>query len=143
ECDETFSCNGSSMNVEVIKPNELTAELLARWDEIQSHNAALSNPYFRPEYAKAIARLRNDVEIAVLEQHGLPCGFFAYQRDRWNGAAPVGGRISDYQGVVAVPDLKWTADELLKKARLRGFRFDHLLAGQAEWSAGVAKVHDS
>ena len=131
------------MNVEVIKPTELTAALLARWDEIQSNNPALQNPYFRPEYIQAIARLRNDVEIAVLEQDGEPRGFFAYQRDRWNGATPVGGRISDYQGVIAAPDMKWTADELLKKARLRGFRFDHLLAGQTEWSAGMAKVHDS
>jgi CelD/BcsL family acetyltransferase involved in cellulose biosynthesis len=140
---DIFFANGSSMNVEVIQPTELTAELLARWDEIQSHNAALSNPYFRPEYVQAIGRLRNDVEIAVLEQDGEPSGFFAYQRDHWNGATPVGGRISDYQGVIAAPDLQWTADELLKQARLRGFRFDHLLASQSEWSTGVAKVHDS
>ncbi|MGI8981391.1 MAG: GNAT family N-acetyltransferase [Pirellulaceae bacterium] len=138
-----FLYSGSSMNVEVIQPSELTAELLARWDEIQSDNAALQNPYFRPEYVQAIARLRKDVEIAVMEQDGEPCGFFAYQRDRWNAATPVGGRISDYQGVIAAPQLSWTADELLKQARLRGFRFDHLLASQPQWSAGVAKEHDS
>ena len=131
------------MNVEIIRPSELTPQLLARWDVIASQNCEFQNPYFRPEYVRAIARLRKDVEIAILEQAGEPCGFFAYQRGRWNGATPVGGRISDYQGVIAAPNLKWTADELLTKGRLRGFRFDHLLSTQSQWSASVANVHDS
>jgi CelD/BcsL family acetyltransferase involved in cellulose biosynthesis len=131
------------MKVAVLHPSELTPELLARWDEILGQNEELQNPYFRPEYAQAIARLRSDVEIGVMEQDGEPQGFFAYQRDRWNAATPVGGRINDYQAVLVTPGLIWTADDLLKQLRLRAFRFDHLLASQSEWSAAVAKVHDS
>lgn len=131
------------MKVEVIQPSELTATMLARWDIMLSQSEELQNPYFRPEYVQAIARLRKDVEIAVLEQDGEPHGFFAYQRDRWNSATPVGGRINDYQAVIAAPDLHWSADELLRLARLRGFHFDHLLASQTEWSAGVTNTHAS
>lgn len=131
------------MKVEVIQPSELTAKMLARWDMILNRSEEYQNPYFRPEYVQAIARLRNDVEIAVLEQDGEPQGFFPYQRDRWNAASPVGGRINDYQAVIAGPGLNWTADELLRLARLRGFHFDHLLASQTEWSSGVANTHDS
>jgi len=131
------------MNVQVIKAVELTPDLRERWDQIQTANSPFQSPYFRPEYALAIARLRSDVEIAVLEEGGQPLGFFAYQRDRWNVASPVGGRINDYQGVVVDPQLCWSADDLLRQAKLRGCRFDHLIAMQGEWSASVEKVHDS
>lgn len=140
---ETFFLCARNMKVHVLQPTELTAELLARWDGIQSGNVEFHNPYFRPEYVQAIARLRKDVEVAVLEQDGEPRGFFAYQRDRWNVATSVGGRICDYQAVIADPQLRWSANELLQQSRLRGFRFDHLLATQQEWTAGIAKVHDS
>jgi CelD/BcsL family acetyltransferase involved in cellulose biosynthesis len=118
------------MNIHLISAAELTPEHIAAWDAIVRSDTTLDSPYFRPEFTQAVAAVRGDVEIGVLEQGGELVGFFPFQRGRKNVGLPVGGRMSDFQGVVARKDAAWQPRQLLRGCRLSAWHFDHLLAKQ-------------
>lgn len=110
--------------------NALTDDQRSRWSEIQQQNAALQSPYFRPEFTQALANVRSDVEVAVLEQNGKTVGFFPFQRTRWNFGKPVGGRLSDFHGVVIDSGVAMSAQDILTACDLNAWDFDHLIEPQ-------------
>lgn len=114
------------MNVEVFPADRLTPELVAAWSEIQRSEPLLDSPYFRPEFTLAVAAVRGDVEVGVLEEGGRPVGFFPFQRDKGGVGRPVGGRMSDFHGVIAPRDLSFAPGQLLAGCRLTAWHFDHL-----------------
>jgi CelD/BcsL family acetyltransferase involved in cellulose biosynthesis len=118
------------VNIRSIAADQLTPEQVAAWASIQRADAALASPYFRPEFTQAVAAVRNDVEVGLLEDGGEPVGFFPFQRSGRNVARPVGGKMSDFQGVLARPDLAWDPRQLLQGCGLAAWHFDHLLASQ-------------
>ena len=118
------------MNIRCIPAEQLTPEHVAAWAEFQRADAALQSPYFRPEFTQAVAAVRSDVEIGLLEEGGQPVGFFPFQRCRRNVARPVGGRLSDFQGVIARQDAVWDPRLLLRGCGLSAWHFDHLVASQ-------------
>jgi CelD/BcsL family acetyltransferase involved in cellulose biosynthesis len=128
------------MKIECLQARQLAADLVIRWHEILRAVPQLAGPYFRPEFVTAVAAVRNDVEVAVLRDAGQIVGFFPFQRSRLNAAQPVGGRISDYQGVIAAPDVDWRPEELLAGCRLSAWEFDHQLAWQSQLQPHFAKV---
>lgn len=101
------------------------------WCELQRTEPLLESPYFRPEFAQAVASVRTDVEVAVLEQDGATVGFFPFQRGTLNIARPLAGKLSDYHGVIARPDLEFDAGWLVRKCGLAAWDFDHLVAQPA------------
>lgn len=123
------------MHIEVVKPADLTPDQIAAWSGLQAGDARFRSPFFRPEFTLAVGAVRKDVEVAILEDQQRLVGFFPYQRGPGNVAAPVGGRFSDYQGVVVRGDLIWHPQELLKACCLAAWNFDHLLAGQLPLAA--------
>jgi CelD/BcsL family acetyltransferase involved in cellulose biosynthesis len=116
--------------ITTLPANRLTAEQLAAWARFQREDPAVDSPYFRPEFTQAVAAVREDVKVAVIEEDGEPAGFFPFQRGRWGIGRPVGGPMSDFQGVIARPGLTWSADELVRGCGLRAWDFDHLVAAQ-------------
>lgn len=117
--------------IDVISGRELTPEHLARWRRIQSEQSLLHSPYFCPEFTTLTAAVRDDVEVGLLydERDGL-AGFFPFQRQsRWRGR-PVGGPLSDYQGLIRRAEGRVDPKELLRGCKLRSWEFDHLLADQ-------------
>lgn len=121
------------MKVELIRGHELPAEVVSAWAALQAQDPALDSPFFHPHYVQATAAVRDDVEVAVIEDAGRVAGIFAYERRPWNIAHPVGGRINDLQGVVALPHLPWSPQWLMKECRLNGWAFENLLACQEPW----------
>ena len=118
------------MNIRSIRADRLTADHVAAWASIQRADAALHSPYFRPEFTQAVAAVHGDVEIGVLEEAGEPVGFFPFQRSGRNVARPVGGKMSDFQGVIVRSDVAWDPQQLLRGCRLSAWHFDHLIASQ-------------
>jgi CelD/BcsL family acetyltransferase involved in cellulose biosynthesis len=108
----------------------LTPEEVHAWSDLQRADPTLESPFFRPEFTQAVAAVRADVEVAILEEAGQPVGFFPFQRGRWRAGRPVGGRMSDYQGLIARQGLAWSAEELLRSCRLSAWDFDHLVTSQ-------------
>jgi CelD/BcsL family acetyltransferase involved in cellulose biosynthesis len=118
------------LRARVVRAKELPGEVVLAWISLQQTVPALDSPYFRPEYVQAVAAVRDDVEVAVLEDRAGPVGFFPFQRRPRGIGQPVGGLHSDFQGVIAPPDLRWDPRALLRACGLRAFRFHHLLAEQ-------------
>ncbi len=131
------------MNITVRQAGELTAAERAAWCDLQRTEPSLRSPYFRPEYVEAAAAVRADVRVAVLSRDGAPRGFFPYQQGRFGLARPVGGPLSDYQGLIAPADLAVDARALLRGAGLAAWDFDHLLAGQAAFSTWHTETAES
>ncbi len=122
------------MDVKLVHPAELTAEQVSIWSQLQRADKAVDSPYFRPEFTLTAASVRNDVEVAVLYEGGEIVGFFPFQRNRFNVGKPVGGRLSDFQGVIVRKGLVWSVDELMRGCRLSAWDFDHLIASQQAFS---------
>jgi CelD/BcsL family acetyltransferase involved in cellulose biosynthesis len=101
------------------------------WAELQRKNPDLESPFFHPEFTCIIASVRDDVEVAILEDDDQVVAFFPFQRGSSSIGQPVGGIISDYQGLICVQDFAWDPRELLKACRLAAWDFDHLVVSQA------------
>jgi CelD/BcsL family acetyltransferase involved in cellulose biosynthesis len=118
------------MKIAVLSADQLTSDHVQAWSRWQRADAALDSPFFRPEYAQAVAAVRTDVKIAVLEEDGEPAGFFPFQHGRWGAGKPIGGRMTDFQGLVGRPGLTWDAEELVRGCGLAAWDFDHLVISQ-------------
>jgi CelD/BcsL family acetyltransferase involved in cellulose biosynthesis len=131
--------------IRLLKPADLTSDLLAAWSEIQLANPEMDSPYFRPEFTLAVADIRDDVRIAVIDTADGPAGFFPFQGSRLGSGRPVGGRLSDYHGLIAKPGLGLTARQLLRACGLRSWSFDHLPTSQSlfagNWIATAESPH--
>jgi CelD/BcsL family acetyltransferase involved in cellulose biosynthesis len=131
------------MNIRVIKFENLTSDEIAAWSDIQRSERSLDSPYFRPEFTQAVAAVRNDVEVAVLEEAGLPVGFLPFQRSSWNAGRPVGGALSDFHGIIARSGTYCDPLELLRACGLSTWHFSHLVAGQTWLAPYVRKEANS
>ncbi len=127
------------MKYDVIHARELSPDLAGRWTEIQQSDSTLASPYFCPEFTKAVAAVRDDVHVGILEDGGRIVGFFPFNRTRGGVARPIGLGLSDYHGVIVDPNAKWTAEELMRGCNLVRWEFDHLLASQKQF----AKLHSN
>lgn len=131
------------MNIRTVTFDRLTSGEIAAWAAIQRGNPLLGSPYFRPEFTQAVAAVRSDVEVAVLEEVGRPVGFFPYQRSLWNRGTPVGGRLSDFQALIAPQGVSCGPIDLLRACRLRSWHFDHLLGSQHRFTPFVWREESS
>ena len=120
------------MRVEAVPASDLSPELVARWEEILSQSPELVSPYFRPQYLRAAASVRANVEIGVLRDGQQIVGFIPFERFGGSVARPVGGKLSDYQGVIALADVPWSVSAILSGCRLKAWEFDHQLASQQQ-----------
>jgi CelD/BcsL family acetyltransferase involved in cellulose biosynthesis len=118
-------------DVRLYVPAGLSQAHLERWHELQRENAGLQSPYFRPEFTQAVARVRSDVEVAVFEARGEIAGFLPFQRGQLNMGKPVGGKLCDFHGCIAASDFLFEPQQLLAKAKLAAWDFEHVPAGQA------------
>ena len=121
------------MKYSLIEPEQLTEEDLDKWREIQQTTPHLRSPYFCPEFTLAAAKARRNVQITVLKEGGRTVGFFPFERGRMATGGPVGGILSDYQGVIATSSAVWNAEALLHASALTSWRFDHLIAEQGQF----------
>ncbi len=122
------------MNIRAVSIGQLTSDEIAAWSAIQCAEPELASPYFRPEFSQAGCSVRDNVEVAVLEESGHPIGFLPYQRSRWNGGGPVGGHLSDFQGLIASAAVRVDPIEVLRSGGLRAWRFDQLVSGRASFA---------
>lgn len=74
------------------------------------------------------------VHVAVLEDSQEIVGFFPFQKTGDTSAGPVGGRLSDFQGIILRPGQSLSAKDLLRACDLKVFHFDHLLTDQDTFS---------
>mgnify|MGYP002634121688 CR=1 FL=1 len=114
--------------VSVIPAARLTPLQIDAWAKLQEADSRLASPFCRPEFTQAVAAVCDHIEVAVVEADGAPAGFLPFQRVEPCVAKPVGGCLSDYQGMIARRGLVWDPVELLRDCGLVSFYFDHMVA---------------
>jgi len=123
-------------DVKLYEPAGLSHAHLEKWRELQRESPGLQSPYFRPEFTQAVARVRDDVEVAVFQGQGQGqgqdqiLGFLPFQRGPLNMGKPVGGKLCDFHGCIAGPEFLFDPQQLLAKAKLAAWDFEHVPAGQ-------------
>ncbi len=115
------------MKIELKRVNEVSDAEWSLWTSLQEGSTVYESPYFRPEFARCVAAVRSDVEIAVLREESETVGFFPFQRGKLNLGKPVGGKLSDYHGPIVRPGTKLDPLAILAECRLASWDFDHLV----------------
>ncbi len=131
------------MRIHVIPPKEIDDQLRNRWREIQNGNPSLLNPFFSVEFTETAAAVYENVFIAIVENEYGVQAFFPFQKKSTNVGQPVGGVLSDYQGIIASKDFAFDPKALLKGSRLKIWDFDHLLQDQKQFQPYIRTNHES
>ena len=123
------------MNVDVVRPDELTEAELGRWRAFQAATPSLHNPFLSPEFTITVGRFRPRTRVGVLTDGGDVVGFFPFERAALGRGLPVAPGLSDGQGVVHAPGAAWDVREMVRACGLAVWEFDHLVAGQRLFDA--------
>ena len=115
------------ITVEVVRVSGLGASELERWRELQAATRVYRSPFFRPEFAQAVAKVR-DVQVAVVEDAGAIAGFFPFEMVSRRVARPLAWPRADYHGPVLDPSAEVDPRRLVLSTGLRAWSFDHLPA---------------
>ncbi len=118
----------SSRNV---SPRDLTPAERVQWKNLCDNDPALASPFYSSQFLDALQASGVRVHVCILERDGQCVGFFPFQFShgitRSLGAAErAGSDLSDYCGLVAIPNLQISDQELLTLSRLTSFTFSHL-----------------
>src|SRR5262245_10514755 len=122
------------MHVTIIPGHSIDAALAQKWTELQMSNPDLGNPMFSPDFTKAVAVARRNVEVALLETADKLQAIFPFQRITPCLGEAVGGHISDFHGLICEPNFDCDLAELLKRCRLAAWDFDRVLATQSSFT---------
>jgi len=121
---------GHTFDITLIPGGRLTSRQIAIWRELQYSNPELANPCFAPEFTQAIAAARRDVEIGLIRQNHELVAIFPFQRKHGARAVPVGGVVSDYQGLICCQGFTCEPLKILEACHVVAWDFDRLLASQ-------------
>jgi CelD/BcsL family acetyltransferase involved in cellulose biosynthesis len=118
------------VTITVIRPADLGPAEITAWHEMQAKTPALANPFLSPEFSLAVGRLRPTARVAVLSEGPDVTGFFPFERRGFGLGVPIAAGLTDCQGLVHLPGVRWDARALLRACGIAAWRFDHLVAGQ-------------
>ena len=116
--------------VSIISAAAINSEFARKWRALQESNPELTSPCFAPEFTQAVAAARDDVEVAIIEEDREIVAIFPFQRRPGGRGIPVGGIVSDYQGLICRPGFWCDPVELLRQCGLVSWDFDRLIATQ-------------
>jgi CelD/BcsL family acetyltransferase involved in cellulose biosynthesis len=116
-----------------IPARELTADQVAAWNALLPRTGDLASPFFRPEYTLSVAAVRNSIDVAVIRSGSEIVGFLPFERMESGVGRPVGGSMSNFQGVIARPAAAWNAEALVRGAGLTSLKFHHQLRDQPQF----------
>ncbi len=127
------------MQIDVVRPWELTAFAVERWAALQAATPALDSPFLSPHWARAVARAQGPgahdrgLRVAVLGGLADPRGFIAARVGPF-AAMPPGAPMCDYQGLVAEPGLKVDARAIVEAFGVGRLDFSHMIEDQAAFT---------
>lgn len=120
---------------EVVPARSLTSDLVAAWISSIPLTGDWASPFFRPEYTLAVAAVRDSVDVCVIRRGRDAVGFFPFERIGKGIGRPVGGSMSNFQGVICAPDAPWDAVALARAAKLTTLKFHHQVQSQPQFDA--------
>lgn len=88
------------LQIEILKPADLTAGQMALWAKFRAARPELASPYFDLRYTLAAAEVAPEARVAVIRRDGEVAGFLPFQRRR-GLIQPLGAPMTDYHGLIA------------------------------------------
>lgn len=125
------TAGNDEMKAAVISASELDDGLVSRWAELQAGTPDLCSPFFSPGFTTLLDPHRPDLRVAIWTSEGVETGFLPFHLGRGGCAAPVGGQINDYQGIIAAPEDVPDRAGFLEVPSLAAYDFNHALGSQA------------
>lgn len=113
-------------DIRIISARSLTADDTSQWKSIASADCYLQSPFFQPEFTRAVSSIRDDVEIALIEEFGELQGLFPFQRASSGLARNVCSRLSEFHGPIVRPDAQIDMEDVMLAAGVSWWQFDHL-----------------
>jgi CelD/BcsL family acetyltransferase involved in cellulose biosynthesis len=129
--------------VTTLAVSELGPDTRARWATFRAQDSRLASPFLGPDFVALVGAARADVRVAVVEDDGQAVAFLPFQRDGLFGGQPVGAPLADCHGPVVAPGLEWSPLEVVAKAGLAVWSFDHLPLASAALAPFVSGTDDS
>jgi CelD/BcsL family acetyltransferase involved in cellulose biosynthesis len=120
------------VQIDVVRPWELTAFAVERWSALQAADPALDSPFLSPYWPRAVARAQgaeSRLRVAVLGGLADPKGFIAAKVNAFT-AMPAGAPMCDYQGLVAEPGLQIDPRRIAEAFGVGRFDFSQMLEDQ-------------
>jgi len=122
------------VEVDVLRPQFVPPEMVARWRELQRLNPEWDSPFLTCAWPRAVERAQDGVDrglrVLVLHEGGRPQGFMALRRRGPYTAMPAGAPMGDYEGLVVDPELEVDPERLVRALGVQRLDFAHMLAGQ-------------
>lgn len=125
----------STSTYEVIPARSLTPAHVAAWRALIPQTGDWSSPFFRPEYTRAVAAVREAIDVCVIRRGQEIVGFFPFERVDRTVGRPVGGSMSNFQGVIAAPDAEWDVSAIARAAKVTTLKFHHQVQAQPQFDA--------
>ena len=113
------------MRTRIVSIEDMTAREIVLWNSWACQNGQLVSPYLRFEFAETVARTRQDVRVAILEDEGGLAGFFPHHAPSGGVIRPVGAPMSDYQGIIARPDAQFDLNRIVRDCGTSALVFDN------------------
>lgn len=129
----------STSTYETIPARRLTSEQVARWSALIPLGGDWASPFFRPEYTLAVAAVRESIDVCVIRQERNIVGFFPFERVDRTVGRPVGGSMSNFQGVVAAPGAQWDVEGIARATKLTTLKFHHQVQNQPQFDAYITQ----
>ncbi len=125
------------MEIDVVRPSQLTQEQIALWTAFQTEGEDLGSPFLSPHWPRAVEIAQNPdqdtARVAVLHEAGRPRGFFS-AKVKGGVGMPIGAPMSDYQGLVAAEGTSVDPKRLLQALGLARYDFCHMPKSQTAFS---------
>lgn len=115
------------LRVDILTMADLSACDIAQWEAIQTSHPAFESPLLRPDFARAVSRVRDDVRVAVYRRGDLAVGFLAHHRRPGGFGRPIGSPFADYHALISTNNLGVSGPEALRLAGLKAFRHNGLI----------------
>ncbi len=128
------------MDIDIVRPSELTPDEIGAWTRLQTGGEALGSPFLSPHWPRAVQAAQSPdkdaTRIAILRQGGQARGFFP-AKVRGGVAMPVGSPMCDYQGLIAEPGLAIDPRAILEALGVARYDFCHMPAAQTAFAGHV------
>ena len=117
------------MRWSTLKLGDLTPQQIEAWHNLHDREASLRSPFTTHGFCRAVDKVRGNVFVSILENAGGIEAIFPFER-RYRLISGVaqkpGGHLSDCFGIIGRAPHPLDERELLKRAGLSVFSFDHL-----------------
>jgi len=110
------------LSCEIVRGDGLAARDAQVWREMLGAEPAFASPLLTPDFAAAVAAVRDDVHIAVFRRHGQTIGFLPHHRRPHRFARPAGAPFADYSALITFPEPRLCFDEALRAAGIERYQ---------------------